>query len=394
MASLTLIVDRSALTNTELTYPVSYDDCLYILVEGLTPAEDPGVGGIVSALAVRFHLSAAAAFTDVVDVIDVSATPLTAFAAGMGTYVVTCRLNMASTSDFGFPPASKDLFAKARLTLGAAITDTAVPATIRLLANVGNPYMLDGAVSWLSDSVRVFKVVRGSAPAGTTGFGTLGAAQTALQYLTQELASMTDAKFNSIPTDISASALSLAPQQGGQDVFNFAIARVQYKEGTATPFPVQVFFRLNNLVVTNLTYDAESAATSNEGRYAWDSFTPGAFTVRRARLGSVIGSPATLLSIPCYGVARGADATPPDDTINRKMLMAVAGSTPQSYFYGAWLDFNHDTVTRWNGQTSAQVIGGMHQCLVAELDYEGDRNKNGDTPQTSDNLSQRNLIIQ
>ena len=73
-------------------------------------------------------------------------------------------------------------------------------------------------------------------------------------------------------------------------------------------------------------------------------------------------------------------------------------------FFGAYLDINQSTNRFPNTFTGdggfsgtlysiRNLLLGNHQCMVVEVVYSGDPTVNGATPGTSDNLSQRNLLI-
>jgi hypothetical protein len=74
-------------------------------------------------------------------------------------------------------------------------------------------------------------------------------------------------------------------------------------------------------------------------------------------------------------------------------------------YFGCWLDFNQDLPRfplepQGNGPFAGELLSiqklmrGLHQCLVAEIHYwPDDPIADGATPASSDNLAQRNLIL-
>ena len=74
-------------------------------------------------------------------------------------------------------------------------------------------------------------------------------------------------------------------------------------------------------------------------------------------------------------------------------------------YFGCWLDINRDINKLIplnpttdgpfpsNRKSILELIRGVHQCLVAEVYFEGDPTPFNATPGSSDNLSQRNLAI-
>ncbi|WP_177175472.1 hypothetical protein [Cribrihabitans marinus] len=106
----------------------------------------------------------------------------------------------------------------------------------------------------------------------------------------------------------------------------------------------------------------------------------------------------------------GRSATEQENPLNTRTL-AAEGSAESTAYFGCWLDINqteHHFPHYPNGDrpySEAPLAGGPlrsvfeslrnnHLCLVAEIYYEDDSGNFGDTPGTSDNLSQRNLIVE
>jgi len=93
------------------------------------------------------------------------------------------------------------------------------------------------------------------------------------------------------------------------------------------------------------------------------------------------------------------------DTTNRRTLSGTGATEIYGYF-GCWLDVNQDTArfplkpngngpfTDADNPLSIQdLMRGLHQCLVAEIHYQLDPINPGDTPGSSDNLAQRNILF-
>jgi hypothetical protein len=121
-------------------------------------------------------------------------------------------------------------------------------------------------------------------------------------------------------------------------------------------------------------------------------------------------SGAALRSIPFFAEARVAPTTASLQTQTDPLNVHdfPAGPTTERVWYcGAWLDFNDPNVrlpatyqAAPDGPYSAAslqplrtIMRDFHQCMVAEIRYDGDPTEPGASPFTSDNLAQRNLAI-
>lgn len=246
-----------------------------------------------------------------------------------------------------------------------------------------NPYLLDGPTSWLSMDLRVFALRPGESQSGrmlSTG------TPDPLAYLADFVSAcdMTTPSlthpFDQILTDQHASRLYLTELREGDPVFNFAIARVRYRSlGTIAP-DVRVFFRSFTTAVTSMAYAPET------------------YPRNAANTLPVLGaSPTDVLTIPYFGVSRGAVETT-GDTLNTKPIPFNAGGAEEHRYFGVWLDFNQLT-PRYTDPADGvfksiqDLIRGRHQCLVAEIRFGPDAIPLGDTPADNDNLAQRNLAI-
>jgi hypothetical protein len=102
-----------------------------------------------------------------------------------------------------------------------------------------------------------------------------------------------------------------------------------------------------------------------------------------------------------------ASMTTQPDPLNQRTI-AGADNTEVHAYFGCWLDIN-DSVPRyplqppddgpftelWPGYLHSvqTLMRGLHQCLVAELHYTLDPILSNATPGTSDNLAQRNILL-
>jgi hypothetical protein len=278
------------------------------------------------------------------------------------------------------------------------------------LTRAPNPYMLDvdptvNNPHWLSTDVRVFSTAGGmtmfgDVPQGTADSSGIDFIRAALDKFnsTPEGASH---PFNTIATGQSASPLVLATDIFGIRFFNYAVAKVRYRATSTVANGVKVFFRLFNTVGTALEYNTGTTYRLSSGANPVPL------------LGEAGGD---LVSIPCFAGARietvqgrpgAASMTTQSLDVGREVrdITPTPGAEVTAYF-GCWLDIN-ETRKRfpitpggsdgpWSEaatRSMQELVRGRHQCLVAEVFFAPDTTDPGETPGSSDNLSQRNLAI-
>jgi murein tripeptide amidase MpaA len=278
-----------------------------------------------------------------------------------------------------------------------------------------NPYMDDGAISWLSTDVRVFqlkpngKVNSFSSVVVPDPSADPNAPLTYIQNFLTELRGYGDAPalpFENISQDEETSQLELSRTVGGIRVFNFAVAKVRYRAQTVDANDVRVFFRTFNTMVSDLSYTTDPSADVQNYRRTSDG------TIPLLGINSFLsGAGNQITSIPYFAQNRidssTQSMTTQSDTWNTAKL-SPAGSSESLQYFGCWLDFNQSdnqfpvSVPLGNdGPFSGrvpitQLVRGIHTCLVAEIRYQPgaiDPIPNGATPSSSDRLSQRNLSI-
>jgi hypothetical protein len=221
----------------------------------------------------------------------------------------------------------------------------------------------------------------------------------------------------------------MTPTDGnGINVYNFAIARVYMQApSSAVAANVWVFFRSFRASVTACLYDAGQ----NPSAYrSYPAVGPGGgWTTGKSRSWvSHVSTPSggmqlEYISIPFFASQRVAlDPTNPAqttasqaaDTPNRRTIDGDNDVATAAY-YGCWLDFNEETSTwgpllqiplgaadfanldgPWGtdytlGSIRQAFVADMHQCLIAEISYDGITIQTGDAPGQSAWLAQRNL---
>jgi hypothetical protein len=309
-----------------------------------------------------------------------------------------CRVTFAGNGAFagmnpGDPPRELKVVVRATDRSGNRQTDESARVRLQVSAN---PYMLDGPVSWLSVDTRVFRVQEGQGRFGVpTGWTDPNAfiAQV-IDNLRAGDGTAGGESFDALPSDQPGSALDYSTQVGGTNVHNFALAKVRLQSLTGA-VDVRVSFRLFRWGVANVTFDPT---------LAYRTYAPTGI--------ALLGRTTTneLASIPFFAdvrVGAGTSMTAQTDPKNLFSFAPTGGGEAVSLF-GAYLDINQNTLRfphtfvgdgGFGGVPAADMrsirdlLVSQHQCMIAEVVYAPDPTAPGATPGTSDNLSQRNLLI-
>ena len=267
-----------------------------------------------------------------------------------------------------------------------------------------NPRMSDGDPHWLSIDLRAFSTRSGAQPV-TADIANPSSSNGAYEYINDVLDVYNtwtedhpgeQHPFESLPTAQETNTLPKYSEEDGDPVYSFAIARVRFRAPEdVEALNVRVFFRLWTTGWTALEY-----YTSKEtGSYPRDGNGADA----APRLGLYGGEVNT---IPCFAEPREAKMSDQKDPANLKKIVGIGADEVYTY-YGCWLDFNQD-VDRFplkpdpddpgpyttNLLSIQEIMRGLHQCLVAEIHYwPDDEIPIGATTASSDNLAQRNLLL-
>jgi hypothetical protein len=267
--------------------------------------------------------------------------------------------------------------------------------TSLVLSKNPNPRMSDGDPHWLSIDVRTFKTKPGEAFTGGVNHPSGNdAPYDYIQSLLQTYNTWTENgthPFNSLPISLETNRLALYSEDAeGNSIYNYAVARVRFRapEGINAA-DVKVFFRLWTTGWTALTYDTQGS---------YRRFGDGASAT--PLLGLTGGE---INNVPCFAEARVADMEKQTDNTNQRTLEGAGEQEVYAYF-GCWLDMNQE-VKRfplkpqnngpYNGDLKSiqELMRGLHQCLVAEIHYTLDPIDPNATPGSSDNLAQRNILL-
>jgi hypothetical protein len=389
-----IITDRSEIGKDEAQglsdSGQSIQDAFYVVVQGVAPA-DLGI---------------------------LSTSPLNPPLAQIAPQITPAPPNgiLITPNDIAFEN-SNDIHQNQRITFGynigftntSAFTapDVPLPLTATIIGLSGNavidltlqshPYMADGATSWLSADTRVFRRQPGEQFAQRTLHHDPNAFIKEVIHSLRTSA-QANAWFDALPADEAGAQLEWSQTLNGAPVYNFAICRVRYRAEINPATNVRVFFRLFPAMSTNTDYQPSTTY----------------------RLG---GQPGT--KIPLLGIVSGEITTIPFFAEPRKPATTNLNLQPdprnvdtipfdpqghETYgYFGCWLDINQSHDKRFpimpvplDGgpftgpaplQSIADLIRGVHQCLVAEISFDPDPIPTGATTANSDKLAQRNLSI-
>ncbi len=305
--------------------------------------------------------------------------------------VYPCEITFSNQDAFNQIPANEDF---QTVTFTASMRDFVSQAQLTLSKNP-NPRMRDGDPPWLSIDLRAYSTKPGDKFTADVEHGSaLNAPYDYVQAVLQKYNAWPENDphpFESLPTDQETDKLPLYSQdENNHNVFNYAVARVRFRAPLGVDaVAVRVFFRLWTTGWTALEYYTDASyRRSGSG----PDTTP---------LLGLIGD--EINNVPCFAEARKGNMEQQTDTTNR---ITIKGNDAKEVFayFGCWLDFNQ-SVKRFplkpqgNGpyaddlKSIQELMRGLHQCLVAEIYYELDKTVIGATPGSSDNLAQRNLLL-
>jgi hypothetical protein len=305
--------------------------------------------------------------------------------------VFPCKITFTSQQAFNQIPANEDF---EDVTFIAQMHDFPSQITLTLSKNP-NPRMSDGDPPWLSIDLRAFSTKPDeSFTAGVEHGSGLNAPYDYIKDVLQKYDTWPENQphpFDDLPTDQDKNKIPLYSQdENGHNVFNYAVARVRFRAPAGVDaLDVRVFFRLWTTGWTSLEYDTN-------GSYRRFGSGPGATPLLGLTGGEVN-------NVPCFAEPRNANMEQQTDTTNRKTIQGAGAKEVWTYF-GCWLDCNQNvkrfpSKPQGNGpytedlMTIQELMRGLHQCLVAEIYYEPDPTPANATPGSSDNLAQRNLLL-
>lgn len=420
---LFLIVDRSTVGQGEvdgilnlLGSPARFDNAVYAVVEGFS-AND--LGGLTAANASAPPIKPSIP------------NPIGSFAVEFAGPVIA--------EDFSLPPDTVQRFTfPFRFSFGddLAFAGAPLPATLNaslvsssgtpvsgaadiMLLNTPNPYILHGDQAngypwYLSVDIRVFQMVAdGTTKMFAESIPASGKPEDiATTFITDVIGNLNTDKaalapaFEALPQLEDAAALTLAPDNGTSNVFNFALARVRFQDLNQDINDVRLFFRMWAAQQTNATYDTSTLYRSETNP---DGELIPVFGVEGDEIMTIPFFASPRVDATLFPMSQQKDKPNVVATIKRDLL----GGRVDTYF-GCWLDINQPNAliypARMVGGNPAnlpdgpyqnmgplvsvqQLVKSAHQCLIAEISFPGlTIPANGD-PSTSDKLAQRNLAF-
>jgi hypothetical protein len=390
--------------------PAVVPDCFWIVVEGYSPADLGLSAGNLGNPPIKPQIGVSPSVSGLTFV----CTGVTPEDLSLPPTLQRMRFAFAAvwtdSTAFGFPGDFEDVTLSTTFTArGSTVTNQ---AQLRLIKQA-DPYLLNGATSWLSIDLRVFQVTAGSSRFGVTVPSTGNASSDATSYIQQVTDALTAGQGTAggqtfefdLPQDEEApeSIIELAPTDaGGHPVFNFGVARVRLRGLTQNANHVRVFFRLFQAQTTTVAFDP------NTTYRRWSDGVAGGRTVPLPGF-----SNAEFVTVPCFAEPRVDPTTHAltdqhDDHNVRDIAVDPSGSEVQAFF-GCWLDTNQPSVgilpqtpdaANLDGPFSGSLLSleqaiarSLHQCLVAEIAFDPVAIPSGADPSASDKLAQRNLAF-
>jgi hypothetical protein len=395
--AITLILERSTFSQDEVTATPQFGDAILISVDGLKPGQFPGGG--ISALGSPPGLAAWAPTLAVLAGVPIVFEPThvdsddPTLPDRLQRLTFTYRVRFTADA-FSFAGTVSTVPVTASLNSPAVATPLTDAAWLELVKSA-NPFMLDLAdgntTAYLSSDIKVFHVLEGQTLHGVTlpNGATRGGA---LAFIKQLASTISSAEFTSLPSTESDSVLSTLPIVLSfplRLVYNFALARVRLSSAGADANAVRVFFRVFTTQTTAaLTYQLDGSGMPVEGYRRTSGANPIALP------GTQNGG-ADWLSFPMFAATRFAPEMQ-TDLNNVQTVVAATGFR----MYGALIDNNLQDAYLPPAPASTDppvslptLMMGEHQCIVAQIEYDGAPIVDGATPWTSDKLSQRNLAI-
>ncbi len=328
------------------------------------------------------------------------------------------------SSDTAFEALLLDQAAVLTLTATFAVGEIDLTASAALeLVKGENPFYANvdptdpAQPVWLSFDLRFFKLAVGAGGSASRFGATMtsdpadapGFIAAAIQSLTAANGDVDGDTFAGLARDEGTSALEFLRQDsGGNDVFNFAVARVRLVGQTAgaQAASVRVFFRLFQAQTTSSSF-----AEGTTYRLASDGLLNG-HKIPLLGIQTDSGGTPEYVTIPCFASPRVNLSAPAGmdtqtDPPNVQTLSVHPGVEVDAYF-GCWLDINQPQQAflplappagnpdgPWTGMTllsiNQAITRAPHQCLIAEIRYDDTPIPAGANSGTSDKLAQRNI---
>lgn len=289
-------------------------------------------------------------------------------------------------------------------------------ASTMTLEKTPNPFLLHNDPSstdptvqqawYLSIDLRVFQVEAGQKRFGATVARSGNAVNDATGFITQAIKNLNgdpavaDGLFAAIPENEDAASLSLAPTDGTNPVYSFALARVRTQD-VAPANDVRVFFRMWAAQQTNAVYDPNTT-------YAFRTNGAGEkIPVLGVQNDQIVTVP--FFALPRINAGSASMATQTDEPNVQAVIAPDPLGAEVHTFYGCWLDINQPGALQFPELVLGDAAGpftsdgpllavqsfakSAHQCLIAEISYDPDPITIGADPSSTGKLAQRNLAF-
>ena len=417
------IVDRSTVGQGEvdsilnlLGSPAVFDDACYVVVEGFSAQ---ALGGLTAANAsappVKPNIPNPVGNFSVVFEGPVLAEDFSLPANQPQRFTFPYKFSFPDHSTFSAAPTTVTLNAK--LTPGGGSPALTASAQVMLL-NTPNPYILHGDQAhgypwYLSVDIRVFQMVADdTTKMFAEKIATSGDPVTlATTFITNVISNLNTDKaalgpaFDALPQLEQPAALTLAPTNGTNNVFNFALARVRFQDLNQDISDVRLFFRMWAAQQTNATYNPNTLYRTQINP---DGDPIAVFGVEGDEIMTIPFFASPRIDATTFSMSQQKDHPNRADIVHDPL-----GGLVETY-YGAWLDINQPGAAiypaRLIGGNPAnlpdgpyqnmgslvsiqQLIKSAHQCLIAEISFPGLTIPSNADPSNNDKLAQRNLAF-
>jgi len=447
-----IVVNQDTFSNSQVSVQLTFPAAFYLIYEGFEP-KDLGVTTAIPPTvppnAPSFKFSSGGGALHTISAINPVMTLESPGGANDVPQRITIQYDLHFTDASEFPAGSGgELVVNMQATLnynvdtgtgGAVINVNEVANTGLLLVNQPNPYMLDVDATlspanpyWLSMDTRVFKVTPGQMIGSGPGAMTQHDPSVAQPNPANDFIQGVVANFNSLPNDAShpyltqlsadenASTLFLPAKDAGQNVYNYAVAKVRYLAPVGVPAPnVSVFFRTFSTMVSALDYDHTSGAAGNYRRSGDTLGSVPLLGIESNEIASIPFFAAPRVNTVAGTAGAVSMTSQVDDAATNTRTLNGGGALEQVAYFGCWLDINR-TDLRFPRNPAAdpggingpftgaapgnpllsiqQLMNGFHQCMVAEVFFwpsgvTSDPIHAGASPSSSDRLAQRNLSL-
>ena len=293
------------------------------------------------------------------------------------------------------------------LTAPSAITLLKTPNPFILHNDPTSPDPTVQQAWYLSMDLRVFQIAAGGKRFGATVAHTGNPVADATGFITAVISNLNgdravaDGLFQAIAENEDTAALSLAPTDGSNPIYSFALARVRTQD-VAPANDVRVFFRMWAAQQTNALYDPNTTYASRTNPAGEK------IPILGVQNDQIVTIP--FFASPRVDTSSINNMASQTDSPNVQPVIAPDSLGAEVHtFYGCWLDINQPNTPQFPSIVLGDAAGpftgegpllpvqafakSAHQCLIAEISYDPDPIAVGSDPSNTDKLAQRNLAF-